>query len=37
MRDGTEYEGSFQNGEIEGKGTKKWPDGRVYEGLNILN
>ncbi len=32
LKDGTIYEGSFINGEIEGVGAKKWPDGKIYEG-----
>lgn len=26
------YEGDFANGDIEGTGTYKWPDGRIYSG-----
>lgn len=29
---GSTYEGYFKSGEIEGKGTKTWPEGRRYEG-----
>ena len=42
MKDGTKYEGDFNNGEItvlfisvlssQGKGVKTWPDGAVYSG-----
>jgi hypothetical protein len=32
MRDGGTYEGEFENGEICGKGTRKYPDGTIYKG-----
>ena len=32
MRDGGCYEGEFLNGEITGKGFRKWHDGSTYEG-----
>jgi hypothetical protein len=35
MKDGTSVEANFTNGEIHGFGTKRWTDGRVYEGIQI--
>ena len=33
MRDGSYYEGSFDNGEIEGEGVRFWShDGKLYRG-----
>ena len=32
MRDGSRYEGAFDNGEITGKGEKTQTDGTVYKG-----
>lgn len=32
MRDGSRYEGKFENGEISGKGEKMQADGTVYKG-----
>ncbi|KAG7392679.1 hypothetical protein PHYPSEUDO_015067 [Phytophthora pseudosyringae] len=32
MGDGTTYEGEFVDGEIEGVGLKRWPDGSSYSG-----
>jgi hypothetical protein len=31
--DGTTYEGRFKSGRRNGKGTLKYPDGRVVEGV----
>jgi len=32
MKDGTYYEGNFQEGEINGKGERRYPDGSIYKG-----
>ena len=32
MRDGSRYEGEFENGEITGKGEKTQADGTIYKG-----
>lgn len=32
MKDGGSYEGEFVDGEISGRGEKRWPDGTVYNG-----
>ena len=32
MRDGTHYEGDFLDGEMTGKGERKYTDGSVYKG-----
>ena len=32
MRDGSSYEGDFVDGEIEGKGVRRWPDRSEYVG-----
>lgn len=32
MRDGSRYEGEFQDGEINGQGERTYPDGTVYKG-----
>jgi|LauGreDrversion4_2_1035121.scaffolds.fasta_scaffold353600_2 hypothetical protein len=32
MRDGSRYEGEFQDGEINGTGERVYPDGSVYKG-----
>ena len=33
MKDGSYYEGEFNNGEISGSGTRKWTaTGNIYEG-----
>jgi hypothetical protein len=32
MGDGSSYEGNFENGEISGYGTRRWPDGSSYSG-----
>ena len=32
MRDGTSYEGEFQDSEITGRGTKRFPNGSTYTG-----
>ncbi len=32
LKDGTSYEGSFVEGEMEGQGLKRWPDGSTCSG-----
>lgn len=32
MKDGSRYEGEFENGEINGKGERHYADGTVYQG-----
>ena len=32
LKDGSHYEGNFQDGEINGKGERKYADGTVYKG-----
>lgn len=32
MKDGSSYEGDFNQGEITGKGSKKYSDGTLYKG-----
>ena len=32
MKDGSRYEGEFLDGEITGKGERRYPDGSVYTG-----
>ena len=32
LRDGLEYQGTFENGQIEGYGILKWKNGDIYEG-----
>jgi hypothetical protein len=32
MKDGGRYEGEFVDGEINGKGERKWADGTSYKG-----
>lgn len=32
MKDGSHYEGEFENGEMTGKGLRKYNDGTIYKG-----
>lgn len=32
MKDGSRYEGHFENGEMSGQGRRSYPDGTIYVG-----
>ena len=31
--DGSNYDGEWKNGNFEGYGIFKWPDGKIYKGI----
>lgn len=37
MRDVFTYTGDFEDGEMTGKGTKAWNNGREYSGMHACN